>query len=64
MLSLSLRFHSDLRFDLGFIILLSKWLCLCMQFFIFFYFFFCVYEIYLFVNLIFDNYALILLDTH
>ena len=28
------------------------------------FFFFCVYEIYLFVNLIFDNYALILLDTH
>ena len=64
MLSLSLRFHSDLRFDLGFIILLAKWLCLCMQFFILFYFIFCVYEIYLFVNLIFDNYALILLDTH
>ena len=59
MLSLSLRFHSDLRFDLGFIILLAKWLCLCMQFWFFFF-----GEIYLFVNLIFDNYALILLDTH
>ena len=59
MLSLSLRFHSDLRFDLGFIIFyLSGYVCVCN------FFFFCVYEIYFFVNLIFDNYALILLDAH